>query len=358
MEEPQPQTTAVAQSSPTLAGQPTGTHKKLLLVLAAFGVGLAAIILGGVYYVTTHTTSQKVYHVGILNALDYFSPAIDGFKQKMTELGYVEGKNITYDIQKGAAPVGNQAIVKKFVDDRVDLIFSFPTEASVEAKEGTKGTNIPIVSMAIAVEGNKLVDSVQKPGGNLTGVRFPIPEVAAKRLEVLHELAPKATHILVPYLKDYPTVSPSLSAAEDIANELHLTLLEVPFSTPDEVAAYLALHKDAAGIDAVLTIPEPISILPPFIDQIYDFAEVHKIPVAGTVVTDSEKGPIFSLIPNSFEMGTLVAPLADKIFKGTPVGTIPVVTPESEFSINLKALARLGLTASEGLLSTADKIVH
>ena len=92
-------------------------------------------LLAGVYFFVLPKAGDggvsKVNHVGILNALDYFAPTIDGFKQKMTELGYVEGKNIVYDIQKAPAPVGNQAILKKFVDDKVDLILSFPTEASL-----------------------------------------------------------------------------------------------------------------------------------------------------------------------------------------------------------------------------------
>ena len=328
-------------------------------LITAVIVGLLVVVGGvGFYFFQSQQAPAKVYRVGILSALAYFEPTIDGFKDTMTQLGYIEGKNITYDVQKGPAPVGNQAIVKKFVDDKVDLIFSFPTEATLEAKEGTQGTGIPIISTAAAYEGTGLVESIQKPGGNLTGVRFPIPEVSAKRFEILHELAPKATHFWIPYLKDYPTVSPSLEAIRGIAQALHITIVEAPFSTPDEVAAYLVKHKNAEGMDAILTIPEPVSILPPFIDQIYAFAGVHRIPVAGAVVSETDQGAVFSLIPDAYTFGVLVAPLADKIFKGTLVGSIPIATPPMVFIINYKVVKKLGLTVSESLLSTADKIIH
>jgi putative tryptophan/tyrosine transport system substrate-binding protein len=330
--------------------------KKILLglLIAAFLVGGAAMF----YSRNTQKTKAKVYHVGILNALDYFSPVADGFKEKMTELGYVEGKNIFYDVQKAPSPVGNQAIIKKFVDDKVDLIFSFPTEASLEAKAGTEGTSIPVVAAAIGTEGSGLIESIQRPGGHLTGVRFPIAEVAARRIKIMHELAPNATRIMVPYLKDYPTVAQALAAIEPLAQALHITIIKAPFSTPDEVTAYLKAHEKDAGADVVLTIPEPISILPPFIGPILVFAEAHSMLVAGAEISDTDHGAAFSVIPSGFEMGQLAAPLADKIFNGIPAGSIPIATPESVFSINLKVLKRLGLTASEGLLSTADKIVH
>ena len=79
-------------------------------------------------------------------ALDALAGIADSFKAKMTELGYIEGKNIAYDIQKtNFEPDKEQQILKKFVDDKVDLIFTFPTEVSLAAKTATQGTGIPVV---------------------------------------------------------------------------------------------------------------------------------------------------------------------------------------------------------------------
>jgi putative ABC transport system substrate-binding protein len=88
----------------------------------------------------------KVYRVGILSGLSYLNEAADGFKAKMTELGYAEGKNIIYDHRKTDFDMAAyKNILNKFVADKVDLVFVFPTEATQEAKAATQGTNIPVV---------------------------------------------------------------------------------------------------------------------------------------------------------------------------------------------------------------------
>src|SRR6185436_784516 len=144
----------------------------------------------------------KVYHIGILSGLDFFATTTDGFKAEMTKLGYVEGQNIVYDIQKTNFDSSReQQILDKFVADKVDLIFVFPTEASLAAKKATQGTSIPVLFANAFIEGNDLVKSVREPGGNVTGVRFPGPDIAVKRLEILHELVPQAKRIWVPYQK-------------------------------------------------------------------------------------------------------------------------------------------------------------
>lgn len=326
------------------------------------GTALAALVLiVGVYvFVVPSSAVPKVYHVGILNALDYFASITDGFKQGMTTLGYVEGTNIIYDVQKGPAPVGNKNILEKFVADKVDLILSFPTEATQEAKEVTANTGIPVVGAGIGIEGTNLVESVQHPGGNVTGVRFPLPEIALKRLALLHTIAPRATRILVPYLKDYPTVAAALPGVKALAISLKVTLIEEPVSSPDDLASYLKAREanPNIGIDAILMLPEPISITPAFYDQLYVFADRHKIPIASATILDTDHGPIIGLLPQAFEAGKLAALLADKIFKGIAPATIPVVTEDVFLDINYRVIQKLGLTVDEGLLSTANRVFH
>ena len=142
------------------------------------------------------TQEAKVYRVGILSGAETFVNIADGFKAKMAELGYVEGENIVYDLQKlNADPVGEKRVSEKFVQDKVDLIFAFPTDPALAAKAATQGTDIPVVFAMAGIEGNDLVESVTKPGGNVTGVRFPGPELTVKRFEFLHELVPHAKRV-------------------------------------------------------------------------------------------------------------------------------------------------------------------
>jgi putative tryptophan/tyrosine transport system substrate-binding protein len=255
-----------------------------------------------------------------------------------------------------------QKITKKFIDDKVDLIFVISTEASMEAKAAVQGTEIPVVfCMAFTdVSGVNLIDSVQKPGGNITGVRFPSVDIANKRLQILHEIAPDAKRIFVPYLEGYPNVPGQLEAIGQLADSLGLTLIEHGTTSPDELQTALnGLAKgDDLGVDAILTIAEPVSLTPPFYDVFSKFAYEHKIPAGGVLMnagTDHEL--IFGLIPDAKTTGEAAALLADKIFRGTPAGTIPVVTSESVFQINTTAAQALGVTVPDGLLKQADEII-
>ena len=104
----------------------------------------------------------QVYRVGVLSGLDFVADSTDGFKAGMAELGYVEGENITYDVQESPVDIAAyQGVLEQFVADEVDLIFVFPSEASIEAKKATQGTDIPVVFSYAFIEGMGLVDSVR-----------------------------------------------------------------------------------------------------------------------------------------------------------------------------------------------------
>jgi putative ABC transport system substrate-binding protein len=303
---------------------------------------------------------QKVYRVGILSGLDFFSQITDGFKEKMTELGYVEGRNIAYDLQKAPAPVGNENILRKFVNDKVDLIFVFPTEATFEAKTATKGTKIPVVFGTALIEMPGIIESMRHPGGNITGVQYGGNDVAVKRLELLHEICPQRKRVWVPYLKGYPTVPPNLEALLSASKPLNVTLLPAPFASVDELKADLR-SRDASGkigMDAILEIVEPLPVLPGAREAINAFGRKYKLPIAGAAIAEEDYGPILGFRPVNKEMGVLAAPLVDKIFKGVQPGMIPVVTPEGILELNYRVIRMLGLTVSEGLMSRAATIIH
>jgi len=306
----------------------------------------------------------KMYKVGVLSGLSAFSPAVDGFKSKMAELGYVEGKNISYDVQSTEVDFdAYKKITKKFVDDKVDMIYVFPTEASMEAKAATQGTDIPVVfTMSFTdVKGVDLIDSVREPGGNITGVRFPSSDMASKRLEILLQMAPNAKKIFVPYLKDYPNVPGQLDVIRPQAGSLGIELVEYAATSPQDLKDKLdsLVTTDGVGIDAILMLAEPLGITPPFYAELGKFAYDHKLPIGGALMTTTEGyDSIFGLLPDAKAVGEQAALLADKVFKGTVAGTIPVTTAENSLVINYKAAQALGLTVPEGLLKQANEVIR
>lgn len=305
--------------------------------------------------------SPKVYRVGVLSSQDFFAATTDGFKAKMTNLGYKEGQNIIYDVQKtNVDAVAEEKILKKFVDDKVDLIFVFPTEAALEAKAATQGTDIPVVFANVMVEGANLVESLRQPGGNITGVRFPSVEQSVKRLEILHQLIPQAKRVWVAYLKDYPMVPPQLEVLRPAAVSMGITLVEVPVTRPADIQADLQARSVAKdiGLDAILLMVEPVALTPEGFGLISKFADEHRVPIGGALVSEGDQGAVFGWTSDNVEAGKLAAPLADQILKGAPAGTIPVVSPEGHLVINYKVAQKLGLTLPEGLLSQAVEVTH
>lgn len=320
-------------------------------------IAVVSLLLSG----CNAAAESKVYRVGILDGLDFFSTTVDGFKSKMTGLGYVEGKNIEYDVQQSNVdPVVYEQILKKFVADQVDLIFVFPTEAAEIAKAVTQGTNIPIVFAYGTLEGNDLVESIRQPGGNITGVRFPGVDLSVKRLELLYEIAPQAKRVWVAYLKNYPSVPDTLEALRPAAAASGITLIEIPAANLADIQADLEARAaaDDPGLDAILTITEPLVVSADGFAMIRKFAADNNIPIAGALLSEKERNVVFDNTTNNIKAGELAASLADKVLKGIPAGTIPVLTPEQELVINYKVAQELGLTISEGLLRQANRIIR
>jgi putative ABC transport system substrate-binding protein len=304
----------------------------------------------------------KVYRVGILSGLDFVAVITDGFKARMTELGYVEGKNITYDVQKTNFDLAAyKKILNKFVADKVDLIVVFPTEATMEAKAATQGTNIPVVFTFALIEGMDIVKSVREPGGNITGVRYPGPDIALRRFEIMRELVPQAKRYYVPYQKGYPIVAPQLEILRPAAAAAGVTLVEFPAADKEELQADLDARAKSAdlGFDAIFLVVEPLTVTPEPYAVVGKFAHEHKLPIGGALMAPDENyGTIFGVSVNPIVSGKLAAPLADKVLRGMPAGTIPVVSDESYFQINYKAAQIQGVTVPEGLLKQANEVIR
>jgi putative ABC transport system substrate-binding protein len=332
-----------------------GKYHKLSTALIL--VTILAVLLSACGQAAT----PKVYHVGILSGLDFFGATADGFKAKMTTLGYVEGKNIVYDLQKtNFDAAAQEKILKKFVADKVDLIFVFPTEASIQAKAIAEGSGIPVLFANASLEGNKLVDSIGTPGGNTTGVQFPTTENGVKRFEIMHELLPDAKRIWVAYLNGYPTVAPELEALQPLAKAAGMTFVEVPATSPADIQADLDARSamDDIGMDAILIIPEPLTAGPDAFAVIGKFAAAHKVPVGGALLMDENYSSIFGYTPDSVKVGEQAAVLADKIFKGAPAGTVAVASADSYLSLNYKMAQQLGITIPDGLLNQAVQVIR
>ena len=317
---------------------------------------LALVLLAGCHHV-----EERTYHVGVLSGLDFITGIAESLKEEMTTLGYVEGEDIIYDVRyTNVEPEKERAILQGFVDDGVDAIVTFPTEVSMMAKSIASGTGIPVVFSFANIEDTALVESIKSPGGNITGVRYPGPDIAIKRFEVLEDLVPGAKRVWVPYQRGYPIVASQLAILRPAAEEANVTLIEFPADDVDEVLSELRRRNasDDIGFDAVLMIVEPLSVTQQTHDAISSFGVEHGLPVGGAIMPGDGHKVLFSVNVDIPAIGRQTAHVLDQVLQGAPAGTIPVISAESFYDLDFVAAQRLGLNLSESSLASADHIIR
>lgn len=305
------------------------------------------------------------FTVGIL-AANAFPAAIDGFKSGLAEQGYAEGKSVIYDTftlvstAQDSEKAGIHRTIERFISDKVALIFVTGTPMTIAAKEMAEGTGIPVVFANALVETGDVIQSVQAPGGDITGVRFPGVDLAVKRFELLQRIAPAAKRVWAAFDPKNASAAAAITALRPAAQADGITLVEAPITSVADIEADLKKREAAPypGFDAILIMPEGFSQSPEGFGAIAKFAEAHGLPVVGSAAFEADQGAILTYIPDDREIGKLAAKLAAKIFKGTPAGSIPVVTPESRLRLNDARARKLGIRLDEGLLRMADEIIR
>lgn len=318
------------------------------------------IIVLGLLSIGCTDPKPKVYRVGVICGADLFFPVIDGLKSKMAELGFKEGETIVYQIYTlNNDSAGERRAAETLVADNVDLIVTTPTQPSVIAHQAIQGTGIPLVFSYAGIEGNGLVKSVPRPGGNVTGVRFPGPEQVCKRLELLQAFLPEVRRVWIGYDQNYPAVGPSLAALRPLAVSMGIKLIEVPVTTLEELK--MDLQKRAwetdPGMDAIMLMPDTLNHCSAGWEATRTFAKKRGVPIGGSFFYTAEQGALYCNGNEMVTVGALTAPLVSNVLKGTPAGSIPVVSPEQVLTINYTVARELGMEVPKGLLSMASKII-
>jgi|WetSurMetagenome_2_1015567.scaffolds.fasta_scaffold30840_1 putative tryptophan/tyrosine transport system substrate-binding protein len=328
---------------------------RILRILLVFGVVMGLIFCGC-------DKTPKVYRVGIVADTNTSSTVIDAFKIGMNELSYAEGKNILYDVQRlKIDPAEAQRIVGKFAEDKTDLLFVFYGQMALIMKAADRERKIPIVFAYAALEGTHLINSIRNPGENITGVRIPGPELALKSLESLLEFTPRMKRIMVIFDPQTLTAPTIMETLRRTALYSGVTLLEVHVNRIQDTQAVLqGLEKSGnANMDAIMYLQDSIPRSAEASGLILKFADAHRVPVAGGPATLVRNGgSVLSAATDVLDQAKVAASLADKILKGAPAGTIPVMSTEPHLYINYRKARELGLTVPPGLLKQASEIIR
>jgi putative ABC transport system substrate-binding protein len=200
-----------------------------------------------------------------------------------------------------------------------------------------------------------LVQSLARPGGNITGVADLDIELVPKRMEIFRELIPRLKRVLVPYDGTNPDAVAQLAVVREAARRLGLTLVERPVRSEEEARATITgLRKGDA--DGIFSLRFLSSNIPGFILEI---AARGLIPTMFHIPFFVERGGLASYSANTYELGKQAARLVDKILKGARPADIPVEqATKFELVINLKTARALGLTVPPSLQLRADRLIE
>ena len=280
----------------------------------------------------------------------------EAFRQGLHELGYAEGKNIIIVEARytDARPERLADITAELVSRKVDIIVAGGGQSIRAAQKATK--TIPIVMMAVSdAVMLGFVDSLARPGGNITGLTTQAPELGGKRLELLKEIIPKLSSVAVLGDRNSPGYGPQKKEIEVAAPALGLKL-QIVEPGPDELeTAFSTITKARAGALIVLQGPLTGS----YRKQIVELAAKSRLLTTYHESEFVEIGGLMSYGTNVSDLYRRAAIYVDKILKGTKPADLPVEQPKKfELIINLKAAKLIGLTIPPNVLARADRVIR
>ena len=322
--------------------------KKILICLLTF-------VLLFVLPVSNTQPAAKIQRIGFLSADRVLqSPLREAFRNRLRELGYIEGQNIAIEYLFADGKSDRlPELALQLVRHEVSIIVTTSTSALLAAAQAT--SNLPIVAATSGdLVGTGLVASLARPGGNVTGLSAISPELSAKRVELLKEIVPRIVRVAVlwhPSKWDEKEVTETELAAKPFG----LNVQSVQVRNPDDFQnAYAAILKE--GARAIIIIQGPFTSF--HREQILEFIAKNRLPSICDNPIWTDQGCLASYGPNRADLYRRAASYVDKIIKGAKPAELPVEQPTKfDFVINLKAAKQIGLTIPPSVLARADRVI-
>jgi putative ABC transport system substrate-binding protein len=299
---------------------------------------------------------ERRIRVAVLTPGGAFSPALEGFREGVAQLGYQEGKNLTFMVEDAQGEVASLASrAAKIVEAKPDVIFTITTAPTIAAKQAT--TTIPIVFAFVADPlRSGLIASYASSQNNVTGITSYVGPLSGKRLEVLQEIAPGIKRVLVLVAPQESVAEVSFQLLAEAAPKLGIELLRHDVRSLEEIAQTLqAVPKGA--VDAIYY--NPSNLVGAHLDLLIHKAKEDRIPLAVSDTSMVERGALVTYGPDMRLLGMQAAKLVAKIMKGAKPSEMPVQTPEQlPLAINLTTAKAIGLDIPRSILERTDRFVE
>jgi len=317
---------------------------------------IAIVMTGSVVHAQQPAKIPRIGYVSGSGDTKTPGPQVEGFRRGLRDLGYIEGKNILVEyryIDRGLDRV--PGLVAELVQLKVDVLVATFTAAIRAAKQTTK--TIPIVMMSAGDPvADGFVDSLARPGGNITGVTRLTRELSGKRLELLKEAVPRISRIGVLWDGNAPGPAVAVKEYEAAARSLKLDFqsLEVRGPEPDVDGAFQAAIKGRAN--ALIVVRN--RVVDRNSKRIVDFTIKNRLPSLWEGSEFVETGGLMSYSSDDPENSRRIAAYVDKILKGAKPADLPVEQPTKfELVFNLKTAKQIGVMIPQSVLYRADKVI-
>ncbi len=280
---------------------------------------------------------------------------IEWFQREFSKLGYVEGKNVEFVYRYAEGKIERlPALAEELVRLKIDVIIAPTTPAALAAKSATKTIPIVFIDVTDPIAAG-LIDSLARPGGNITGFTTIGSILAGKRLELLKETVPKLSRVAVLWNPQDASSAQNWKESQVPSRELGLQLYSMEVSSADK---YEAAFKEAvkARSGALASMATPLGSVNQ--NHIANLANKYRLPAIYYRQAVVENGGLMSYGADQSESFRRTAVFVDKILKGTNPAEIPVEQPmRFELAINLKTAKALGLTIPPIVLMRATRVV-
>jgi putative ABC transport system substrate-binding protein len=302
--------------------------------------------------------AAKVPRIGLLSPFSPSATALwhQAFRQGLRDLGWVEGKNISIEYRYAEGRSDRLPnLAADLVRLKVDIIVASVNTDALVAKNATR--TIPIV-MASAGDpvATGLVDSLARPGGNITGLSQMAPEMAGKRLELLKEIVLKLSRVAVLWNPQGTTSTLNWKEIQLPARELGVKLHSLEVQSLND---FDKVFEDATRARAGALSIMPDQLFAGNLKRIADLAVKSRLPSIFHLSEFADSGGLVAYGPDRSDQFRRAATYVDKILKGTKPADLPVEQPmKFEFVINLKTAKQIGLTIPPNVLARADKVIR
>ena len=322
-------------------------------VLLASGIGLLVA-----HRPSPGQPAATIRRVGWLSIGPIANPA-EGWavsKQKMHDLGWLEGKNVEYLLGDANGDVNRlDAVASELIRQKVDVILVGNATTTRAAQRATK--TIPIVMVAVAnAVGNGFVASLAKPGGNITGINTQQDETLGKLIGMLHEVAPRAQRIAILLNESNVNYALYWDAAQRACVALELVALRIVANTPAQFGAAVG---EVVRQRAQAVVVTPDGVYRNDLVKLQGLLQTTRLPVAYWSREHVVEGGLLSYGVDFDTIVRNVAIYVDKILKGAKAADLPVEQPTKfELVINLKTAKALGITIPKDMLLRADEVIE